>query len=141
MRDLHMTGRSLGRLPLGTVYFIACTGTGRLKIGYTGGKVDKRLRALQTGSPAKLMLVAAKPGTRDDEAALHAHFAGNCAHGEWFEMTEELFEYVCQTVWIASSLAVERDWPVEPWMRHGLSMIQEHTDAPLPDHLQALIAC
>lgn len=71
----------------GSVYFARQEGPGGLtKIGWTGGEPEKRIKALQTGSPHALHLVAALPGTMKDEAAIHAGLEEYRVGGEWFAL-------------------------------------------------------
>lgn len=65
------------------VYVIQARGRAAVKIGYAKD-IAKRLRQLQTGSPAKLKLIAVIPGDRDVERGLHDRFADHRLHGEWF---------------------------------------------------------
>lgn len=71
--------------PGGTyTYLIGAEGSDLVKIGFAKDP-DKRVMFLQTGSPARLSLLWAKPGSY--EAALHAEFWEFQAHGEWFNLT------------------------------------------------------
>lgn len=76
------------------VYFILASVTNMLKIGTTEQYVGRRLRALQTGSPERLAIIATIPGDCTLERELHKRFVGYRQHGEWFEFTGELAEYV-----------------------------------------------
>lgn len=73
----------------GSIYAIAALGTPHVKIGCTAGPVAERLRALQTGSPHPLVIIAALtvtttiPLTRI-EKQIHAFLVKEHAHGEWF---------------------------------------------------------
>lgn len=122
----------------GTVYFIVCRETERCKIGFTKGDPLKRLRNMQTGAAGELRLLAAQPGNIDVERALHARFSAQNVHGEWFDVTDELFAYMCAVVWVASSMRAERGLPLEPWMMTGLRMLDDGM-AELPPHLKKLI--
>ncbi len=73
-----------------TVYFVQAEITRRIKIGFTAGPVEKRLSSLQTGSGEILTLMAAVEGEKDLEAKLHAKFAADRTHNEWFEDSSEL---------------------------------------------------
>jgi hypothetical protein len=73
-----------------TVYFVRSE-CGRIKIGFTDRPPEERLAGLQTGSPRKLELLGAFPGTIGDEHQIHAHLASSNALGEWFEPTPALF--------------------------------------------------
>ena len=65
------------------VYFIAAY-RGLVKIG-VARDVQKRLRALQTGSGVALTLLATVPGSYALERHYHDRFAAFRRHGEWFE--------------------------------------------------------
>lgn len=121
----------------GRIYYIACTETKRLKIGFTNGPVEKRLRALQTASPAPLTLIAVQAGTCHGERELHAKFAAQRVHGEWFEMSESLFEHVCMIVWLQAKRSLLLGEPVEQWVRTGLRTMNDSVGS-LPEDLAAL---
>ena len=55
-----------------------------MKIGWARS-VAKRLGELQIGSPVKLRLLLAMPGSRAREAELHERFAHARLRGEWFD--------------------------------------------------------
>jgi hypothetical protein len=123
----------------GWVYFIACAETRRCKIGYTRGPVEKRMKSLQTGAAGKLRLIAKHPGTPETERKVHARFSDQRLHGEWFEMSEELFAYICLTIWHMATMASHGTIPIEDWMVPGLRMIRDTVGAPLPDELEKMI--
>lgn len=54
-----------------------------------------RVKSLQTASPEMLRLVLVIPGSRNDEAAYHAMFAGRRRAGEWFQNSDDV---VVQTI-------------------------------------------
>lgn len=122
----------------GWIYYIACSATSRLKIGYTSGDVRKRLKALQTGSAGELRLIAMHPGTPDGERAIHAEFAKQRLHGEWFEMDETLFGYICQVVWAMAYTYLNAKAKPPEWLRGGLRMMNDGV-ADLPEELAALL--
>jgi hypothetical protein len=68
----------------GFIYFIACEPLEAVKIGFTKTHPKGRLRALQTGCPSPLRLLAFAPGTVEEEALLHATFEPLHIQGEWF---------------------------------------------------------
>jgi hypothetical protein len=68
----------------GYIYFIQAPDCGPVKIGFTTDHPKRRLTQLQTGSPVELTLRAMIRGTHKDELSLHAQFAANRLHGEWF---------------------------------------------------------
>lgn len=137
--DRMMIGRGRPRIPLGTIYYIACSETERLKIGYTGKSVESRVKNLQTGSAGELVIIATQPGTKEDEAALHNHFASQRLHGEWFEMNEALFDHICEVVWRYGHLAAKNALEVPDWLPRGLRMLEEHIGVELPPELRAMI--
>lgn len=68
----------------GFVYVIGAESSRVVKIGFA---VDpsRRLTHLQTGSPVRLAILAALPGSRTFEAKLHKVFKDLRKHGEWFD--------------------------------------------------------
>ena len=75
------------------VYLVrACfDGKVRVKIGWANGPWPiVRMQSLQACSPVPLELVAAIPGGRVEEAALHQRFAASRVHHEWFVETPEI---------------------------------------------------
>lgn len=123
---------------IGLIYYIACTETMRCKIGYTSGNPLKRLRALQTGSPTRLVLMACHPGTMEDEREIHQTFAEHGVHGEWFEASDQLIEHVSFVVWLAGTRCAEGGIPAPDWLRVALKSMDE--ERALPPHLAALIS-
>lgn len=74
---------------------------GYYKIGVTlDTSIEKRIRALQTGNPNIITLVA-KTGTIDNayniEKLLHEKFKSNRVRGEWFTLTKEELDFVHTT--------------------------------------------
>ncbi len=65
------------------VYFIATTCRTYVKIGRSND-ATRRLKTLQTSSPLKLVLLGAVHAKPAYEKYLHACFAKNRTHGEWF---------------------------------------------------------
>lgn len=119
---------SEGRGPVGWVYFIACTDSGRCKIGFTKGDPLKRLANLQTGSASEMSLIAMHPGPVESERALHEKFAADRLHGEWFRMSDSLRAYLVVTVWTMSELTIRAGHPLKPWMSLGLELSLEHLE-------------
>jgi len=68
------------------VYFIQAGESGPVKIGKAGDPIA-RLKALQTGSAARLNLLAVIDA---DEHALHDRFADHRVAGEWFALVPEI---------------------------------------------------
>lgn len=78
----------------GSVYFVRSEKTHAIKIGYTSGRIEDRLSALQTAHPYKLEAIAALSGSREYEKALHARFANLRLEGEWFEPHPDLLAFI-----------------------------------------------
>lgn len=79
-----------------TVYFIE--GGGLVKIGYTAAESpEERLSTLQTGSPARLELLAFCDGDQSLERQLHELLADARSHNEWFRPTRR----VCAAIELA----------------------------------------
>jgi hypothetical protein len=91
------------------VYLIQVDGTEIYKIGYTKSHPQKRLEALQTGNPHKLILVDFYPTLRATkiEAAMHNMYSsckadeynGERLLGEWFNLnwdTRRDFKIICE---------------------------------------------
>lgn len=97
----------------GTIYYLMCSETGRMKIGYTRGDVQKRLKSLQTGSPTKLRVAAIHPGTPESERRLHEQFAEDRLHGEWFDISPELILH-CYEIFSMIIAAAEEAGKVAP---------------------------
>ena len=65
------------------IYFIECEVGGAIKIGRADNP-ERRLHALQIGTPHNRILVVAIPGGAGLEARLHRRFREGRIHGEWF---------------------------------------------------------
>lgn len=74
------------------VYFIAEEGTERVKIGFSCD-VYCRMRSLRASNSLPLILLRAIDGTRDEEEAAHRHFDYLHITGEWFQYSDEMFDY------------------------------------------------
>lgn len=70
--------------PPGTIYFAQAVGGGPIKIGWTGGDVNRRIRALQSACPFELIVTRTTPGTRADERELHRRHRFDRLRGEWY---------------------------------------------------------
>lgn len=76
------------------IYFI--TDTKNIKIGYTKGKIEKRLKQLQTSCSDNLYILGWIEGDINLEKRLHAYF-DSCRirhNGEWFYPTDDLLNYI-----------------------------------------------
>lgn len=72
----------------GWIYFIRCDEPLSIKIGYTSKDPRKRLKQLQTGCPATLVLLGWYPGSLRQEQELHMQMAKFRLSGEWFRLDE-----------------------------------------------------
>lgn len=121
------------------IYYIACTATQRLKIGYTQGEPEVRLKQLQTGSAANLRLICCHEGSLDDERRIHSRFAEQRMRGEWFEMSEDLFKHISWIVWATGVECADTGQPASNWVKVGLRAMADGAPKPLPAELAALI--
>ncbi len=80
----------------GLVYFIVSHHGDdvRVKIGFTAGDPQARLRNLQCGSPVELAIFTAFEGSQETEKLFHATFAPLRLHGEWFAMKGKLRDFM-----------------------------------------------
>lgn len=110
----------------GWIYFIACTETERVKIGFTAGDPHKRLKALQTGAPAPLVMMEYRPGTQEEERQLHERFAATRLHGEWFEKSQEIFEYLCFVSYVNAKMVLAGHMELSDETRGGIMIAHEY---------------
>lgn len=74
----------------GTVYYVQVGA--HIKIGWTRD-LDKRMRAY----PPNSQLLAAQPGTRQDETKMHRRFAAHRTHGrEWYAPVPSILHHIEQ---------------------------------------------
>lgn len=74
----------------GVVYVLQAEWGGPVKIGFTrGGRVEDRLREIQTGNPSRLVVRGAMPGTMQTEKSIHYRLAHHRLNGEWFVVNSE----------------------------------------------------
>ena len=73
------------------IYFVQETGSGRVKIGFSQ-KPSHRVSKIASDAPHPIVYWGAIEGTREDEAALHAKYSAQRAHGEWFHPDPALVE-------------------------------------------------
>lgn len=74
------------------IYFLQSTG-GQIKIGYSA-QLPKRLKAIHAINGEGVRFLGAIAGTREDEARLHAQYAEERLHGEWFQLTHRLMLFL-----------------------------------------------
>jgi hypothetical protein len=76
------------------LYFIADKRRQKVKIGISNNPWY-RLSQFQAGCPVKLKLLKAIPGaTRHLEEAIHCGFSALWSHGEWFDLGNEIWDFM-----------------------------------------------
>lgn len=88
-----------------TVYMIGSDEHRHVKLGYTSGVVEKRLKGLRTGSPVALRVLWQCDGDQQLERRLHRAFKGQRRSGEWFDLGDSPVQAV---------LAALSDLPDDP---------------------------
>lgn len=73
------------------VYFIYCAG--RIKIG-RAADVERRISHISTGSPFRPTIILTVSGSLSAEKELHARFAEDRVHREWFRLSDHLRRYL-----------------------------------------------
>lgn len=74
-------------------YFAQAEKTGLVKIG-RAVNVQSRLKSLQHGSPDKLKLLGVIPESNMSEEELHKEFSRDRSHGEWFQPSSQLLDFI-----------------------------------------------
>ncbi len=77
------------------VYFVQSHEGGPIKIGYTT-HLKKRLAKMRTDSPQPLNVLFAVDASMLEERGFHSIFTETRAHGEWFEPTSELLDFIAE---------------------------------------------
>lgn len=75
------------------LYLIVNESKTKCKIGFSKDP-EKRLKALQTGNPEKLEVLATYPAGRIEEIKYHRMFAYLKLNGEWFSFSPQIAELV-----------------------------------------------
>ncbi len=84
----------------GYVYFIQAIPDGPIKIGWCGASLKLRMATLRTTSPVPLdFLGVIRCYTRQMEYDYHVRFGAARLHGEWFEPTAELLDYIAKNTY------------------------------------------
>lgn len=122
---------------MGTIYYIGCPETSRVKIGFTAGDPYKRLRALRTGCPTDIRIFVMHPGTQEAERELHEMFADLRLHGEWFESGDALIEHMFKVCWLTAAESAHYGEKAPHWARLGLEAMGD--TSTLPDNIQAAL--
>lgn len=91
-KDYQEELERLSRLPHAAyVYFIYCAG--RIKIG-RAEDAPRRLSQIATSSPFKPVILLTVSGPKNYEKELHARFAEDRVHREWFALSDFLRRYL-----------------------------------------------
>ena len=78
----------------GYIYFVQGELTKHVKIGFTRNHPEQRIKALQIGSPDRLLLLGWCHGRRIAEGTLHSKFAPQRLFGEWFACSPDLLAFI-----------------------------------------------
>jgi hypothetical protein len=73
------------------IYFVKCAS--RVKIGFSE-KPKLRVVKIATDSPFPCRIMGVMEGTLLDEADIHRKFSHLRTRGEWFELSEDLIEFI-----------------------------------------------
>lgn len=92
-KKLSAKGPSRKPAKEGWVYYAQSLDGGPIKIGWTNN-VKARLASLNTSSPQRIVILAAEPGDRATEAAMHRRFDAARKNGEWFDPVDDLLSHV-----------------------------------------------
>lgn len=74
------------------IYFIGPK-DGPVKIGFSINPFERRAD-LQTGNHSDLFIFGLMPGDESDERELHARFSESSIRGEWFQLTDDLRQFI-----------------------------------------------
>lgn len=99
----------------GHVYFAWQAAAGMVKIGYSKNP-DKRVKALQTGSPESVEIVFSIPGTMAQEKRLHRLLGSDRHRNEWFKPTEKMSEIANDVQQIGLKRALEKHERAMGWV-------------------------
>lgn len=81
-----------------TIYFIRAGDSGNIKIGYTAGSAERRMKQLQTGNIFDLELLGTIPGEMQDEKSMHQELKEYALRGEWFRSATELMAVILEMI-------------------------------------------
>lgn len=79
----------------GYVYFLQSLSSGLIKIGFSASHwIEDRIKSLRFSNGDETELLKKTPGTMQRERKIHKKFAAYRKHGEWFEPSPELLNYI-----------------------------------------------
>lgn len=76
-----------------TGFLYAVASGGRVKIGFSRNPWG-RFSKISSDAPAECSFLGCWPGSLDDESAAHGRFSHLRAHGEWFEVADDLIDFI-----------------------------------------------
>lgn len=79
------------------IYFIQAENSKAIKIGYTKGSVEKRLKTLQIGNHETLTLLGTTQGDKVLEKAIHYKLNTLLIRGEWFSYSSRILELITES--------------------------------------------
>lgn len=94
----------------GYIYFLQNEDTGNIKIGHALN-VDRRLRDLQTGNEADLILIKKVPGSYSYETIVKRKFQAYRIKREWFKPGLELQKFI---LWVDPNRSIQDQ--LESWI-------------------------
>lgn len=77
----------------GWVYFLESQANLYIKIGWTVN-LDRRFRTISTMSPVPIKVLGVMAGGEEVERKVHFRFSESCHHGEWFEPSDSLHDFI-----------------------------------------------
>ena len=113
-----------------TIYFIQCSETKFIKIGYAQNP-NQRIKELQVGSPHSLMLISVAPGDIAREHKIHSQFDHYRYRGEWFVPAIELLYFIHGNQGKAFDLHFAMPGTKEFWMASRCGTKKIRTSAQL----------
>ena len=79
----------------GVIYFLEAPEVSRVKIGFTAIRFPwMRISTHRISSPVELGPMWIMRGSFDDEHRLHARFAKDRRHGEWFSLSKDISDFI-----------------------------------------------
>lgn len=111
------------------VYFILCKTTGLIKCG-VAVRPEKRLAALQVGSPTRLDLIAELDGNERRERAIHKRMERHHSHGEWFRYVTQVRDIIILE--LTSHFCSDDDTTVDPAVAYRQQSARLRLDKALP---------
>ena len=79
---------------MSNIYFLQVGADGPIKIGCTKFDIERRVRAIQAGSPHILRWIGFFPGDRAAEQQAHLLLKNSSLRGEWFYPTVEVMAFI-----------------------------------------------